>query len=61
MNNNMEMLRRQWSTNPLFNRAEQMAAGRTPQELEQVARNLCQQKGLNYDEALAQFKQYFNF
>jgi hypothetical protein len=38
-----------------------MAAGRTPQELEQVARNLCQQKGLNYDEALTQFKQYFNF
>lgn len=59
--NNMEMLKRQLSSNPLFNRAEQMAAGRTPQELEQVAKNLCQQKGLDYNEALAQFKQYFNF
>jgi len=45
--------------NPLFQRAQQMAAGKTPEELQQIAKNLCQQRGINMDEAYQQFKQMF--
>lgn len=45
--------------NPLFHRAQQMAQGKTPQELEQVARNLCQQRGININDAMKQFNMIF--
>ena len=49
----------QIQNNPLFQRAQQMAAGKSPQELQQIAKNLCQQRGINMDEAYQQFKQMF--
>ena len=49
----------QMQNNPLFQRAQQMAAGKSPQELQQIAKNLCQQRGINIDEAYNQFKQMF--
>jgi hypothetical protein len=49
----------QMQNNPLFQRAQQMAAGKSPQELQQIAKNLCQQRGINMDEAYRQFKQMF--
>lgn len=58
--NNLEQLK-QLSQNPLFNRAQKMAEGKSPSELEQIARNLCSQKGINYEDALSQFKQQFGF
>jgi hypothetical protein len=54
-------LKSQLSTNPLFKRAEEMAAGRSPQELEQIAKNLCQQRGINFDDAWKAFQQQFRF
>lgn len=51
----------QLSANPLFNRAQQMAAGKTSEELQQVAKNLCSEKGINYDEAMYAFRQQFGF
>ena len=47
----------QIQNNPLFQRAQQMAAGKSPQEIEQIAKNLCQQRGINIDEAYKQFRQ----
>lgn len=43
--------------NPLFQRAQEMANGKSEQELEQIARNLCQQRGINFEDAFNQFKQ----
>ena len=36
-----------------------MAQGKSEQELQQVCKNLCQQRGINIDEAAAQFKAHF--
>lgn len=40
----------------LFNRAKEMSQGRTTSELEQIARNICTEKGISYEDALSQFK-----
>ena len=45
--------------NPLFKRAQQMAEGKTPEQLQQVAQNLCQQKGIDLNQALQQFQSQF--
>ena len=52
-----QMMNQQLSGNPLFQRAQEMARGKSPQELEQVARNLCQQRGIDLNSAMNQFKQ----
>nr|DAH83531.1 MAG TPA: protein of unknown function (DUF4777) [Caudoviricetes sp.] len=44
--------------NPLFKRAEEMAQGKTNEELEQVARNLCKQRGIDIDQAYKQFQTF---
>lgn len=51
-----QMMSEQLQQNPLFQRAQQMAQGKSPEELEQVARNLCSQRGIDMDQAMAQFK-----
>ena len=38
---------------PLFNMAWKMAYGKSKEEIEQIAKNLCAEKGLNYDEVLS--------
>lgn len=48
------------SSSPLYQRAVQMANGKTPAELEQVARNICEQKGINFDDAYKAFAQMLN-
>ena len=53
------MVMSQLQNDPRYQRAQEMAKGRTPQELEQVARNLCQQQGIDFDQALNQFKNQF--
>jgi hypothetical protein len=60
-NNNLEALRQQLSSNPLFNRAEEMAKGKSEAELEQIARNLCAQRGIDLEEAWKMFQQQFKF
>lgn len=52
-----QMMTQQLQSNPLFQRAQQMAQGKSPRELEQVAKNLCQQRGIDLDSAMNQFKQ----
>lgn len=51
------LLYQQMTSSPLFNRAQQMADGKSPAELEQIARNICVSKGVNYDEAVKAFRQ----
>lgn len=47
-----------FSNNPLFTRAQQMAEGKTPEELQQIALNICKEKGLDMNQMLQQFKQF---
>lgn len=54
-----QRMMQQFSGNPLFQRAKQMAQGKSQQELEQVARNLCQQRGIDINAAFSQFQQRF--
>jgi hypothetical protein len=44
--------------NPLYKRAEQMARGKSENELKQVAVNLCKQRGININEAYKQFQSF---
>lgn len=41
----------QMQNNPMFNRASQMMANKSPQEQEQVVRNMCQQMGIDFEQA----------
>ena len=47
-----------FSNNPLFARAQQMAEGKTPEELQQIALNIYKEKGLDMNQMLQQFKQF---
>ena len=46
-------------SNPYFQRAQEMARGRSPQELRQIALNICKEKGLDIEKAYADFKEQF--
>jgi hypothetical protein len=56
-----QMMNQQLQNNPLFQRAQQMAQGKSPQELEQVAKNLCKQRGIDLDSAMKQFQQMMGY
>ena len=47
------------NSNPLFLRAQEMAKGKNTQELQQIAENICQEKGINIQQAFENFKQQF--
>lgn len=48
-------------SNPLFARAQEMAKGRSNEELEQIAKNICKEKGIDYEMAKQQFKGFMPF
>lgn len=52
MNNNL-------ISNPLYQRAQIMAQGKTPEELQQIAMNICREKGIDFNQALEVFKQQY--
>ena len=45
-------------SNPLYARAQQMANGKSPEEIEQIAKNICKEKGINYEQAMSQFHSF---
>ena len=53
------MMQNNLQNNPLFERAKQMAQGKNDEQLMQTAKNLCQQQGIDFDRAFAQFKQQY--
>lgn len=55
-----QMVNQMLRSNPLFQRAKQMAQGKSEEELKQIANNLCKQRGINIDEAYAQFEKQFS-
>lgn len=55
MNTNLSTL----ISNPLFQRAQEMAKGKTEQEIKQIALNICREKGIDVDSAFNLFQQQF--
>lgn len=45
--------------NPILTNVIKMARNGDNAGVEQFAKNICQQKGINYDEQLAELKSYF--
>ena len=60
MQNPQQIMQGMFQNNPLFQRAQQMAQGKSEQELEQVARNLCQQRGVDFETMKQQFQGMMN-
>ena len=52
MNNMMTQLQ----GNPVFQQAQQMAQGKTPEQLKQTCINLCRSRGLDFNQAWNQFQ-----
>lgn len=57
--NPMNLMMNQLNANPMFRQAQQMAQGKSPEELKQTCKNLCQQRGISFDDAWAQFQSQF--
>lgn len=55
-----QMVNQMLRSNPLFQRAMQMAHGKSEEELKQIANNLCKQRGIDLNEAYKQFEQQFS-
>lgn len=51
-------MNKNFNSNPLFQRAQQMTQGKSEQQLEQTAENLCKQRGIDMQQALKQFQQF---
>lgn len=55
-----QVINQMFNNNPLFQRAQQMAKGKSEEELRQIANNLCEQRGINFDEAYKKFEKQFS-
>lgn len=55
-NSNPFQILQQLNSNPYFQQAEKMARGKSEKEIMEIAKNICREKGINIDEAYAQFK-----
>lgn len=56
MNPLMLMLQQNIDSNPLFLQAQKMSQGRSQEEIIQIARNICKEKGIDFDSAYSTFK-----
>ena len=59
MMNPMAMLQN-LNSNSLFQQAQRMAQGKSEAEIIQIARNICREKGINFDEAYSIFQSQYN-
>lgn len=55
----MQMMMNQLNGNPLFQQAQNMAQGKSPEQLKQTCENLCRQKGVDFNAAWNQFQSQF--
>lgn len=53
------MMNNQFQSNPLFARAKEMANGKSENEIIETAKNLCKQKGLDFETEFTKFKNNF--
>lgn len=59
MMNPMSFVSKQLGSNPMFRQAQQMAQGKSPEQLKQTCMNLCKQRGLDFDQMWSQFQSQF--
>jgi hypothetical protein len=59
MMNPMGFMMKQFGANPMFRQAQQMADGKTPEQIKETCKNLCKQRGIDFDQAWAQFQSQF--
>lgn len=45
----MQIMQQMFGNNPHFQRAMQMVQGKTPSQMQQTARNLCKERGIDFD------------
>ena len=57
MRNPNQAIANMLQSNPEMKRAMEMTNGKSPEEIQQVCRNICEQRHINYDQALGQFKE----
>lgn len=61
MNNKVQaMVNLAMKNNPMFRRVQQMMQGKNEQQLEELAKNLCKQRGVDLDTAVKQFQNIIN-
>lgn len=56
MNPMMLMFQQNIGSNPLFQQAQKMSQGKSEQEIIQIAKNICKEKGIDFDSAFSAFK-----
>ena len=56
MNPIMLMFQQNIGSNPLFQQAQKMSQGKSEQEIIQIAKNICKEKGIDFDSAFSTFK-----
>lgn len=56
MNPMMLMLQQNINSNPLFLQAQKMAQGKSESEIIMIARNICREKGIDFDSAYSNFQ-----
>lgn len=56
MNMMLQAMASRLSGNPMFERAQQMAQGKDVSQIQEVAKNLCKQRGFDYDKMLGEFQ-----
>lgn len=47
------------TSNPLYQRAQDMARGKTNSEIKEIALNICKEKGIDFESMVQQFKEQF--
>ena len=55
----MKMIPLSNSDQKLFERAQAMAANKTPEQIAQIAQNICTERGLDYTEMIQQFNLFY--
>ena len=55
--NPMQLIQQMFGNDPKMQRAMSMVKGKSPQEVQQTALNLCQQKGIDINQAIQQARQ----
>lgn len=56
-NNPMSVLQQVFGNSPMFGNAMSMVQNKNPAQLEQIARNLAKERGVNIDDMLRQINQ----
>lgn len=55
---NPQALMQQFGNNPMMGRAQEMAKGKSPEEMEQLCRNMCKQQGMDFDQLKGMASQF---